>query len=930
MDDPHKSAMIYLASSRQSAWHWTDDGDVLAWKDGGTIAFRQEIIQILEWLAPHEWPPFDALAHLLAAFRGTVQSPASRGFAESWPATQAKGETDEGKQLMLGTFHARIRQMHATVENGLTAISRLPAELRASWKAKATLAEMLFAQTAGERGRDPSAIEGTPRELYHAMLEVMRSGALTDTMLNNAITPTRYNEWSWQKMHIGFARMNLDSLELRLRTGLDALPLPAPLPLPPAIRVRQVLEALRADAEHSGLATLVRDFMAAIQLPRRLSEQDEMPIGGFADITNRGNPDRLLLSELAHDDLTLAARIALNEALYLRREPPAKQPPGTLSILLDSGVRLWGTPRVLATAVALALVAKSSADEKWTIFRASGHEIAAVDLLSKEGVISHLGQLEPYAHPGLALTAFHTRLQEEERPEGVLITHREVWEDPDFQRELARTRFEALYVALVERDGQFALLRYPHGGSPLCAAQVDIEVLLPPPVETRQRPPLVDRTANPELPLILSWEPFPLLLPVLGTVQKSIRRRNGGGACVMKDRRLLVWDPALRTPHLSPRGARTVTTELPRGRAVWLGELPDGSLCVAKTINGLRHLTCRVFSLEGALLHSHDWELTRPALRVDIRSDVIFVVCTDRAQVHDLRTGAMLSVAFLSPENSHGRYFLNHQGVWCVLSWNGQQLNLDPIVFLNVNELRGGKILKVFHNEDSVMPWAVLSNGKVYNGSNTPIMQLGELRSVLRVADDGRRLLVIKADGKRMLVDLSSGEQWPVAYPISDKHGISPSSPPTCAMRRHVLRLGFTGQGKVCLGLSADRWCWLGLVQGDDSTEPAIVLHWVPADPPKDVRDFVPVQISPRLGYSVKMAQWKDGRRAWMDSRGLLHLRCAHPKLPELTLCLGNERLAGWTGANLSWGDPFFIGDNFSAPAGEIWGIIKAFATPAT
>ncbi|TCO90206.1 hypothetical protein EV701_111132 [Chthoniobacter flavus] len=927
MDDPHKSAIIYLASSRQSAWHWTDDGDVLAWKDGTTIAFRQEIIQILEWLIPHEWPPFDALVLLLAAFRGKVRLPDSGSFARSWAPTRKEGELDDGKQLTFQTAHEQFRQMQASVENDLSAVSQLPADLRASWKAKATVAEMLFGQKTAGRGKYPPAGSGKSPECYHSLLEIVRSGVLTDTMLNNAIAPTHYIDWSWQIMHEGFGRMDLETLELRLRTGLDEVPHPAPVPIPPATRVRQVIEELQADAEHSGFARLVRDFMAAIQLPRRLSEQDEMPIGGFADITNRGNPDRLLLSELAHDDLTLAVRIAVNEALYLRREPPAKEPPSTLAILLDSGVRLWGTPRVLATAVALALVAKSSVHEKCTIFRASGHEIAAVDLLSREGVIAHLGKLEPHAHPGLALTAFHTRLQQEERPEGVLITHREVWEDPDFQSELARAHFDALYVALVERDGHFALLRHPHGGSPLCAAQVDIEALFPPAAEAGKRPMLVDRTANPELPLILSRKPFPLLIPVLGTVQKSIRRRNGGGACVMKDRRLLVWDPAVRTPSWSLRGARTVTTELPLGRAVWLGELPDGSLCVAKTINGLRHLTCRVFSLEGALLHSHDWELTQPALRVDIRSDVIFVVCTDRAQVHDLKTGAMLSLAFLSPGNSHGRYFLNHRGVWCVLSWNGQQLNLDPIVFLN--ELPGGKILQVFHNEDSVMPWAVLSNGKVYNGSGTPIMQLGELRVVLRVADDGRRLLVLLADGKKMFVDLPSRKKWPAPHPISDKFWFSPSSPLALAVRRRIHRLGFTGQGKICLGLSADRWCWLGFAQGSESTESAIVLHSVPTEPPKDVQDFVPVQTSSRLGYSLKMARWQDGRRAWIDSCGLLHLRCANPKLPELTLCLGNERLAAWTGTDLAWGDRFFIGDNFDAPAEEIWAILKAFAAPA-
>ena len=97
-----------------------------------------------------------------------------------------------------------------------------------------------------------------------------------------------------------------------------------------------------------------RELLAALRLPRPLVVREDLPIGGVADLTNRGDLDRLLLSELAHDDLTLATRVALNEALYMRREPPLGEPPRTLWLLLDSGVRLWGWPRVFATAAALA------------------------------------------------------------------------------------------------------------------------------------------------------------------------------------------------------------------------------------------------------------------------------------------------------------------------------------------------------------------------------------------------------------------------------------------------------------------------------------------------------------------------------------------------------------------------------------------------
>src|SRR5262249_46819561 len=174
-----------------------------------------------------------------------------------------------------------------------------------------------------------------------------------------------------------------ESLALRLRTGLDALPEEAEANLPPAERARRLIEELSRDPEFGAVGRAARELMAAVRLPRRLAEAEQLAVGGVADISNRGPLDRLLLSELAHDDLTLSARIALNEALYLRREPPMREPPGTLALLLDSGVRLWGVPRVLATALALAFVARDKQHHEILAWRAHGKQLAAVDLLSR-------------------------------------------------------------------------------------------------------------------------------------------------------------------------------------------------------------------------------------------------------------------------------------------------------------------------------------------------------------------------------------------------------------------------------------------------------------------------------------------------------------------------------------------------------------------
>jgi len=120
---------------------------------------------------------------------------------------------------------------------------------------------------------------------------------------------------------------------------------------------RRLIARLHQDPELGGIARIAHQLLAAIHLPRSLSDREDLPVGGVSDISNRGPLDRLLLSELAHDDVTLALRIALNEALYLRRETPPRSPPRRRAVLIDAGIRLWGVPRVFATAVALSLAA---------------------------------------------------------------------------------------------------------------------------------------------------------------------------------------------------------------------------------------------------------------------------------------------------------------------------------------------------------------------------------------------------------------------------------------------------------------------------------------------------------------------------------------------------------------------------------------------
>ena len=69
-----------------------------------------------------------------------------------------------------------------------------------------------------------------------------------------------------QTLTAGLGRLSQETFELRLRTGLDALPSAAEIEISPADQMREFLSQLLNDNELQGLAQLSRDLTAAAHL----------------------------------------------------------------------------------------------------------------------------------------------------------------------------------------------------------------------------------------------------------------------------------------------------------------------------------------------------------------------------------------------------------------------------------------------------------------------------------------------------------------------------------------------------------------------------------------------------------------------------------------------------------------------------------------
>lgn len=903
MPDLFAQAKAYYESAASDPWRWAEDAKVLVWADGTTVAFREELSEILDGLAPAGLPPFRLVVLILAACKGKFPPSSERGPVLRERIRPAQLElpapiAGEQKLDLDRTWNDPANQEFSEFIARLRVLHQLPPEQRESPRVKAVLIETILEELNVNRVQPAREI----------------AAALRDLPLRNLNSPeTRLLQESiraYRLLHAGLKNFSALSFALRLRTGLDALPAPAQVELRPSERARQLLAALRSDPEHQGLAKVTRDIMAAIYVPRSLSELDELALGGFSDIANRGSLDRLLPSELANDDLTLATRIALNEALYIRREPPSNHPPSQLAMLLDVGVRQWGLPRVFATAVALAFIAREERCTDVAVWRAGRNSLQKADLLSRNGLVEHLGVLDTYAHPGATLKPFFAQFARQPEMEAVLVTHRDCFTDPDFQRQLADVDWKRFYIATVERDGSFELFAHPNRQKPLCQAEIALEELFAqrPEEAAKTEPTLKERKQDTTLPLILNVKPFPFLLPALGKIQLSCQLENEAGLAVVADRRLVGWDSPVK-------GARTLIEKVPPGKALWLGTTEQGQrVHVLKllTNTGLASLTSwNAKTDETVTTDLRCWKhLPQHAY---YRNGILYIISKTEASAWHIDGARFLGKLDLPPGQLFGpsRFVNFGNGEWRFLGYDGTGLRFLP--FALSPKWKNLSIIALFDHEGSENnPLALTSEGKVYGSDGQCIINLGLVKrgdsvGFRKISGGGHRILLKSWNEQDFyLIDLwRRSARRLTAPPGTSPIGVLEQiiAPPGRSVRAKFTHISSAPGEELMLKSAKGLWYKISL------ESKALHLRSVPTrgvEPPSPV-SFEPIRIPAKYNFRLKVACWPDGSKAWLDSRGLLHLKRGNSSNPEVSLVLTDGPLAAWSSDGKICGPDFFL-----------------------
>jgi len=381
---------------------------VIAIPGESTIAYRQFIIDAFEKISPQGVPPFGSL--LLAII-----------------ATNANGlqSIDAVKKILLQALGEYEHTVVTEAINFLNLLASLPQQYKEG-KKRIFVLQVIF-------------------EDCHNILSQKVSAALYNNLLtikNSTATVTAKKEFHHGKFHRDFRTISL--LNTKFSNTNEIIEKIASLPaIPDDIDIADnnnsnepveisFIDALTENNKTFTVGSLVKRIWSGLNIPTHSTLPSQQPLGGVSDLTNKGDFDKLLISEFANDDISFMSRLANNEALYIHREIPPASNNLQRIILIDVSLKNWGTPKTIAFAVMLAIAKHPKTNIQCSAF-VVGDTFHPVGIDSIDAIINGLLLLEGTAHCANGIAEFFKKHPAKDNEEIFLITESSAQKYPKMQ-----------------------------------------------------------------------------------------------------------------------------------------------------------------------------------------------------------------------------------------------------------------------------------------------------------------------------------------------------------------------------------------------------------------------------------------------------------------------------------------------------------------
>ncbi len=489
----------YIKCYEDYFWTWEEEGTVLAIPGDSTIAYRTYVMEVLDVLANTALPPFGAvLLTIIATNNG------------------AKADLEKLEQLLEPEYKNVIfEEMLDKTFHFLAMIQQLPAKYKQG-SARIQLLSLLFEETHnGVRKKRAQnlidAIRGYNQERDIPKGNAIESGAFVKDFRAISLLANKYS--------------GVDDIIARLAAvpGLADI-LPEEESVVPQYGDGSLLDQLKETNQGFYVAVLVQQLISGLNIPFVNHLHSESPQGGNADITNKGELERLLLSEHAYDDLVFISRIANSEALYTHRETPPRQDDPERILLIDVSIRNWGTPKLLAYAVAMAITHHPKTKIVCSAF-AVGNSYHPLKLDSVDDVIDSLQVLDNSLHAANGIEQFLLK-ESRDDAELFLLTSSESLRQPELARVLSENYKSFKYWIYTSATGTVDIFkRQQNSRRHVQTLQLPLETLW-----EKQKPPQQQVTAAKE-----DVSNVPLLYPAGINPKRLLKLDNGNQLMISRD-----------------------------------------------------------------------------------------------------------------------------------------------------------------------------------------------------------------------------------------------------------------------------------------------------------------------------------------------------------------------------------------------------------
>lgn len=358
------TAVDYFQSYENYFWAWEENGDVLAIPNGSTIIYTEEIIPLLRELAENGLPVFGSVLLAIIAI-----NPNNNNALESALDIYQKGRTTQ-------------KIIESDGYKFLKVLQSLPQEFREGRRRNLVL------QTIFENSHNRNNVSSS-----RGIVGYLKNGKGRGKSQQQKPLPDRIKYKDFYTFDLLFRRYPHVNALIK---ALQDLPIMEEEKLPDFedattsdIHYEDFVEALMSHSQTFQVGALIKPIWAGFKIPIFNAHPSEQPLGGVSDLANKGNFDRLLVSEFANDDLVFMSRIANNEALYLHREMPPVSDKLQRIMLVDVSIKAWGIPKILAHACSLA-IAKHPKSKTESVAFAVGKQHHQLNYATIGGVVDGL------------------------------------------------------------------------------------------------------------------------------------------------------------------------------------------------------------------------------------------------------------------------------------------------------------------------------------------------------------------------------------------------------------------------------------------------------------------------------------------------------------------------------------------------------------